>query len=65
MNEIKANEGHYLTQVGEVGEDRIFVKALKGANINPLDWREATAEEKAEYESMTDEKIETDKETEI
>lgn len=61
MNEIKAKEGYYLTQVGEVGEDRIFVKALKGANVNPLDWREATAEEKAEYENETEEKIETDK----
>ena len=65
MNEFKAKDGHYLTQVGEVGEDRIFVKALKGANINPLDWREATAEEKAEYESMTEEKIEADKDIEI
>lgn len=65
MNEIKAREGYYLTQVGEVGESRIFVTALKGANVNPMDWREASAEEKAIYERQIDEKIETDKDVEI
>ena len=39
----------YLTQANEV-ENRIFVTALKGANINEADWREATAEEKEAYE---------------
>lgn len=39
----------YLTQVKDV-QDRIFVKALKGANLNEEDWREATSEEKQEYE---------------
>lgn len=53
MKEIKAKEGYYLTQATEV-EDRIFVKALKGANINEADWREATEEEKQEYEKMID-----------
>jgi hypothetical protein len=46
MKEIKAKEGMYLTQVAEVGEDRIFVKALKGIKINEADWRDATQEEK-------------------
>ena len=50
MKEIKAREGHYLTQVAEVGDDRLFITALKGANINEADWREATEEEKQGYE---------------
>jgi hypothetical protein len=50
MKEIKAREGYYLTQVAEVGNDRLFVTALKGANINEDDWREATEAEKMGYE---------------
>lgn len=49
MKEIKAREGYYLTQANEVSE-RIFVRAIKGMNINESDWREATLEEKEEYE---------------
>lgn len=51
MKEIKAREGYYLTQSADV-EDRIFVKAIKGANINEADWRESTEEEKQQYENM-------------
>lgn len=51
MKEIKAKEGMYLTQVKEV-EDRIFVKALKGASLNEEDWREVTSTEKEEYERL-------------
>lgn len=50
MKEIKATEGMYLTQSAEVGDSRIFVKAIKGANVNALDWREATKEEKEAFE---------------
>lgn len=50
MKEIKSREGYYLTQVAEVGDDRLFITALKGANVNESDWREATEEEKIEYE---------------
>lgn len=50
MKEIRAREGYYLTQVAEVGNDRLYVTALKGANINEEDWREATEEEKIAYE---------------
>lgn len=57
MKEIKSREGMYLTQVSEV-EDRIYVKALKGANINESDWRQATKEEKEEYERKMMEKYE-------
>jgi hypothetical protein len=51
MKEIKAKEGMYLTQVKEV-EDRIYVTAIKGININEADWRDATLEEKEEYEKQ-------------
>lgn len=50
MKEIKAREGYYLTQVDEVGDDRLFITALKGASINESDWREATEEEKVAFE---------------
>lgn len=50
MKEIKAKEGYYLTQADEVGNNRIFITAIKGANVNESDWREATEEEKIEYE---------------
>lgn len=51
MIELKAKEGHYLTQSAEVGENRIFVTAIKGVSISESDWREATSEEKKEYEN--------------
>lgn len=50
MKEIKAREGYYLTQVAEVGDNRLYLTALKGATINEEDWREATEEEKVAYE---------------
>lgn len=50
MKEIRAREGYYLTQVAEVGDNRLYLTALKGANINEEDWREATEEEKIAYE---------------
>lgn len=47
MKEIKAREGYYLTQSADVAdENRIFVTAVKGANVNDADWREATEEER-------------------
>lgn len=58
MKEIKAREGYYLTQVEEVGENRIFITAIKGVNINESDWREATQEEKDEFENTEKEKEE-------
>lgn len=54
MKEIKAREGYYLTQSAEV-EDRIFVRAIKGANINEADWREATQAEKEEWQREKEE----------
>ena len=51
MKEIKSREGYYLTQSAEVSnEKRIYISAIKGANINESDWREATPEEKEAFE---------------
>jgi hypothetical protein len=49
MKELRAREGYYLTQAKEV-DDRVFVTAIKGVNILEFDWREATTDEKDEYE---------------
>ena len=57
MKEIKAREGYYLTQVAEVGDDRLFITALTGANIIESDWREATEEEKIAFEEAQKEKL--------
>lgn len=56
MKEIKAKQGCYLTQNKEVGDDRIFISAIKGVNVNESDWREATEEEKVTFEKYLDEK---------
>ena len=56
MKEIKATEGMYLTQVAEVGDNRIFVTAIKGAKVNEADWREATEAEKEAYEAELERK---------
>ena len=52
MIEVQSKQGYYLTQVAEVGADRIFVTAIKGARLNPNDWREASEEEKIEFEAQ-------------
>jgi hypothetical protein len=51
MKEIKSAEGHYLSRIGEHGE-RIYVSAIKGANINETDWRQATQEEQEAYTDL-------------
>lgn len=56
MKEIKAREGYYLTQIDEVGENRVFLTAIKGANVNEQDWREATENEKIAFEEAQAEK---------
>lgn len=63
MKELKAREGYYITQVAEVGDDRLFITALKGANVNESDWREATEEEKIAFEEVQAEKAKELKET--
>lgn len=49
--EIKAREGYYLTQVGNVGPNRMYFTSIKGVNIKPDEWREATEQEKLDYEA--------------
>jgi hypothetical protein len=51
MKEIHAKEGHYLSQTRENGE-RIYVTAIKGANINESDWRDASQEEQEAYTDL-------------
>lgn len=60
MKEIKAREGYYLTQVEDVGESRIYVTAIKGANINLDDWRDATLDEKETFEKLQEAILETE-----
>ena len=55
MKEIKAREGYYLTQVEEVGNNRIYITSIKGVNVNESEWREATLEEKEAYEREQEE----------
>ena len=50
IKEIKAPEGYYLTQVAEVGDDRQYLTAIKGVNINADDWRYADEAEKIAFE---------------
>lgn len=57
MKEIKSREGYYLTQVNEVGENRIFVTAIKGMNVDESAWREATQEEKDAWEESYKESL--------
>lgn len=56
MKEIKAREGYYLTQASEV-EDRLYLTAIKGVNIDENDWREATEDEKNAFEKIQEEKM--------
>ena len=61
MKELKSREGYYLTQSADVAnEERIFITAIKGVNINEADWREATAEEKESFEKAQEESNKVD-----
>lgn len=58
MKELKSREGYYLTQSADVAkEERIYLTAIKGVNVNESDWREATLTEKEEFEESL-EKVE-------
>ena len=48
----------YLTQAAEVGENRIYVKSIKGAKVNEADWRDATQEEKDAWEKAHEQRME-------
>lgn len=57
MKELKSREGYYLTQSAEVADnERTFITAIKGVNVNESDWMEATLEEKEEFEKSMEEK---------
>jgi hypothetical protein len=56
MKELKSKEGYYLTQSADVAnEERIYITAIKGENVKESDWREATQEEKDEFEKAQEE----------
>jgi oxygen-independent coproporphyrinogen-3 oxidase len=58
MKEIKSREGYYLTQSADIAnEDRMYITAIKGMNVNETDWREATQEEKDAFEKAQEEKM--------
>lgn len=51
MKELKSREGYYLTQSADVAnKKRVYITAIKGANVKEDDWREATLEEKKAFE---------------
>lgn len=59
MKEIRAKEGYFLTQSAEVAnEERTYITAIKGMNVNESDWRDATLEEKEEFEKSLEPKEE-------
>jgi hypothetical protein len=59
MKELKSREGYYLTQAADVAtEERLYLTAIKGMNVNEADWREATQEEKDAFEKEMEEKAE-------
>ena len=57
MREIKAKDGYYLTQVGEV-ENRMFLTIIKAVNVRAEDWRERTEEERQAYEEERERRAE-------
>lgn len=60
IKELKANNGYYLTQVDEVGDERVYITAIKGINVVESDWREVTEEEKVAWEKAHNIKNESD-----
>lgn len=61
MKEIKSRQGYYLTQSADVAnDDRTYITAIKGMNVNETDWREATAEEKETFEKLQEAIYETE-----
>lgn len=65
MKELKAKEGYYLTQSADVAiEERMYIKAIKGANVNESDWREATIAEKEAHDAEIEKKHELENEKE-
>ena len=62
MNELKAKDNGYLTQVAEVEiNERIFVKAVCGVYATAEYWREATPQEiEAWQEYLQQQEIDAD-----
>jgi hypothetical protein len=57
---LTPSEGMWLTQVGET-ENRVFSEqVILGVNDSPDNWREATEQEKIEYEEAEQARIEAE-----
>lgn len=51
MKEIKARNGYFLTQKANVSdEERIYITAIKGVNVDESEWIEVTEYEKNIYD---------------
>ena len=51
MKEIKARNGYFLTQKANVSdEERIYITAIKGVNVEESEWIEVTEYEKNIYD---------------
>lgn len=60
MNELTATDGKWLTQVAEVGDNRIYVKKIMGAHATSDNWREAEQAEKDAWDAAQKAKEVTD-----
>lgn len=57
---LTPSEGMYLTQAGDT-ENRIFSEqVILGVNDSPENWREATEQEKIEYEAAEKARLEAE-----
>lgn len=56
MNTLKAKEGMFLTQIEETG-NRIFFSEIIGVKATYEYWRDATLQEKEEYEKKERENL--------
>lgn len=54
LTELVADEGMYITQSAEVWDERVFcTRRVLTPSEAATDWRDATEEEKVEYEGFT------------
>lgn len=52
--ELHAKPGHYLTQVAEVADHRIYAKYITGTMLVAEHWRDATEAEKAAHDAKAE-----------
>lgn len=58
MKEIKARNGYFLTQKANVSdEERIYITAIKGVNVDESEWIEVTEYEKNIYDTTVNDNL--------